>query len=93
VHVEGRETDLSESWKGSLVCNGGKQRERERERETVKGKQNEVKRGGIYNQVKKERKIILMRTHQKAKEKSEGQEMDREREGQRVNITVGNSKS
>ena len=52
---------------------------RERERETVKGKQNEVKRGGIYNQVKKERKIILMRTHQKAKEKSEGQEMDRER--------------
>jgi hypothetical protein len=89
--VEGRETDLSESWKGSLVCNGGKQRERERE--TVKGKQNEVKRGGIYNQVKKERKIILMRTHQKAKEKSEGQEMDREREGQRVNITVGNSKS
>jgi hypothetical protein len=34
-----------------------------------------------------------MRTHQKAKEKSEGQEMDREREGQRVNITVGNSKS
>jgi hypothetical protein len=69
------------------------ERERERERETVKGKQNEVKRGGIYNQVKKERKIILMRTHQKAKEKSEGQEMDREREGQRVNITVGNSKS
>jgi len=67
--------------------------ERERERETVKGKQNEVKRGGIYNQVKKERKIILMRTHQKAKEKSEGQEMDGEREGQRVNITVGNSKS
>lgn len=58
MHVEGRERDLSESWKGSLVCNGGKQRERQRDREgeTVKGKQNEVKRGGIYNQVKKERK-------------------------------------
>jgi hypothetical protein len=91
---------------GSLCACGGKRdgpfRKLERklslqwrktERETVKGKQNEVKRGGIYNQVKKERKIILMRTHQKAKEKSEGQEMDREREGQRVNITVGNSKS
>jgi hypothetical protein len=91
---------------GSLCACGGKRdgpfRKLERklslqwrktERETVKGKQNEVKRGGIYNQVKKERKIILMRTHQKAKEKSEGQEMDREREGQRVNITVGSSKS
>lgn len=68
---------------GSLCACGGKRdgpfRKLERklslqwrktERETVKGKQNEVKRGGIYNQVKKERKIILMRTHQKAKEKS-----------------------
>jgi hypothetical protein len=39
VHVERRQRDLSESWKGNLVCNGGNQRERERERETVKEKQ------------------------------------------------------
>ena len=38
------------------------ERERE-ERETVKRKQDELKRVGIYNLVK----IILIRTHQKAK--------------------------
>ena len=72
---------------GSLCACGGKRegpfrklerklslqwRKTEREEER---KQDEVKRVGIYNLVK----IILIRTHQKAKEKSEGQEMDRER--------------